>query len=80
MPRKLCPVSARICVRPDAATGSSPAMTSGPSAALEEHDRLDEIRLEAAVVNRVLDERAEGLGALGGREDAAGALRVERHD
>ena len=50
----------------------------GPSAALEEHDRLDEVRLEAAVVDRVLDERAEGLGALGGREHAAGTLRIER--
>ena len=48
------------------------------STALEEHDRLDEIRLEAAVVHRVLDQRSEGVGALGCREDTARALRIER--
>ena len=48
------------------------------AAALEEDDRLDEIRLEAAPVDGILDQAAEGLRALGGGEDAAGALGVER--
>ena len=49
-----------------------------PPAALEEDDRLDEVGLESAVCHGVLDERSEGLRALGGREDASRALGVER--
>ena len=49
-----------------------------PAATLEEHDRFDEVCVESAVRDGVLDERPEGLRALGGREDASRALGVER--
>ena len=49
-----------------------------PAATLEEHDRFDQVGLESAARDGVLDERPEELRALGGREDASRALGVER--
>jgi hypothetical protein len=48
------------------------------AAALEEHDRLDEVGVEPGVLDGFLDERPERIGALRGREDAARALGVQR--
>ena len=78
MPRKFWAVSARICVRPGGRDRVVAGDHVGPAAALEEDDRLDEVGVEAASLDRVVDERAERLGPPRGREHAAGALPVER--
>ncbi len=47
------------------------------AAALEEDDRLEEIRVDAASCGRVLDQRPETRGPLRRNQHTAGALRVE---
>ena len=51
------PVSARICVSPAAEDGSAPATTSGRPGALDEHQRLDQRRIDAGAPRRGVDQR-----------------------
>ncbi len=47
------------------------------AAAFEEHDRFEEIGVDAAAICRALEQRPEGRAPLGCGEHPAGALRVE---
>ena len=78
MPRKFCAVSARICVSPDAAAGSSPAMTSGRPPL--SRNTIASTRSASKPLPSTASSTSgrNGVGPPRGREHAARAPRVER--
>ena len=78
MPSRLVAVSARICVSPAALVDAARRLRVRPARALQEHERLQPVRVHARGLRRPLDRRAVARDPLRGDRRAARRARVEQ--